>query len=337
MSSRNRGVAHRRGWCARRPAVALTGTHNEKDNGSAPSGIGDHVSTREVMGGPVRILDAGSGPVIVCCSGVASTLWDWLPVVERLRRDHRVIVYDRPGYAQGDRVSEQLPDLDEEAHRFAAVLTVCGVREPVTAVGHSFGGAVVEAVARVHPERIRHLVLLDASVPSAEGADPAHDDAATARRFRRFTLPLARSRVAGAVWRVVGPVVAGRLVPGRGRLMRSWPQLRVDLTSPNFLMGSLRELAGYVACMNRLQELAAHTPLDPDLDVLVVAANGRLPRIGTTRWVRHVLARATYLSREAPVHTIVLRRSGHFVMVDHPERIAAVIASVRSGVLPAHG
>lgn len=120
--------------------------------------------------------------------------------------------------------------------------------------------------------------------------------------------------------------------------MRSWPQLRVDLASPNFLMGSLRELAGYVACMNRLQELAAHTPLDPELDVLVVAANGRLPRIRTTRWVRHVLARATYLSREAPVHTIVLRRrSGHFVMVDHPERIAAVIASVRSGVLPAHG
>ncbi|MBX7557781.1 alpha/beta hydrolase, partial [Streptomyces sp. tea 10] len=195
----------------------------------------------------------------------------------------------------------------------------------------------VEVVARVHPGRIRHLVLLDASVPSAEGADPAHDEAATTRRFRRFTLPLARSRVAGAVWRVVGPVVAGRLVPGRGRLMRSWPQLRVDLTSPNFLMGSLRELAGYVACMNRLQELAAHTPLDPELDVLVVAANGRLPRIGTTRWVRHVLARATYLSREAPVHTIVLRRSGHFVMVDHPERIAAVIASVRSGVLPAHG
>ncbi len=117
--------------------------------------------------------------------------------------------------------------------------------------------------------------------------------------------------------------------------MRSWPQLREDLASPNFLMASLRELAGYVACMNRLQELAAHTPLDPD--VLVVAANGRLPRIGTTRWVRHVLARATYLPREAPVHTIVLPRSGHFVMVDHPERIAAVIASVRSGVLPAHG
>ncbi|WP_420107586.1 alpha/beta fold hydrolase [Kocuria marina] len=194
MSSRNRGVAHRRGRCARRPAVALTGTRNEKDNGSAPSGIGEHVSTREVLGGPVRILDVGSGPVIVCCSGVASTLWDWLPVVERLRRDHRVIVYDRPGYAPGDRVSEQLPDLNAEADRFAAVLAACGVREPVTAVGHSFGGAVVEVAARVHPERIRHLVLLDASVPSAEGADPAHDQAATARRFRQFTLPLARSR-----------------------------------------------------------------------------------------------------------------------------------------------
>ena len=119
------------------------------------------------MGGPVRILDAGSGPVIVCCSGVASTLWDWLPVVERLRRDHRAIVYDRPGYAQGDRVSEQLPDLDEEAHRFAAVLTVCGVREPVTAVGHSFGGAVVEVVARASTWRTHRVVPIRGSRPFA--------------------------------------------------------------------------------------------------------------------------------------------------------------------------
>ena len=304
--------------------------------GDAWSGIGDRVGTRQVLGTRVRILDVGSGPVIVCCSGVASILWDWLPVVERLRRDHRVIVYDRPGYAPGDQVSERLPDLTAEAHRFAAVLTMCGVREPVTAVGHSFGGAVVEAAARLHPQQIRHLVLLDASVPAAEGADPMHDDAASARRFRRIVLPLARSRPVGVAWRVVGPVVAGRLVPGRGRLMHAWPQLREDVASRNFLMGSLRELAGYVACMNQLCDMAEHTPLDPGLEVAVVAANGWLPRIGTTRWVRHVLARATHLSREAAVHTIVLRRSGHFVMVDHPQRIAALITSVRSDGLPGH-
>ena len=44
-------------------------------------------------------------------------LWDWAPVVELLRGDHRVIVLDRPGCAPGQAVPETLPDLDAEAAR----------------------------------------------------------------------------------------------------------------------------------------------------------------------------------------------------------------------------
>ena len=88
----------------------------------------------------------------------------------------------------------------------------------------------------------------------------------------------------------------------------------------------MRELAGYVACMNRLRELRARLPLDPGVPLTVVAANGRVPRPGLSRWVRHVLAQATRLAGETSVCSVVVSRSGHFVMLDQPRRTAELIA-----------
>ena len=285
-----------------------------------------HLSEIPVQGVPVRVLDIGSGPALVCSSGVASVLWDWAPVVELLRGDHRVIVLDRPGCAPGQTVPETLPDLDAEAARLLAVLDVLHVTGPVTAVGHSFGAAVVEAAARLHPGRLASLVLLDGSVPEAEGADPTHDAARTARRFRHRTHPAVRSRAVRSIWRLVGPAVSVALVPGRLRVARVMGGLRAEASAPNALLASLRELAGYVACMNRLRELRTRLPLDPRVPLTVVAANGRVPRPGLSRWVRHVLAQAARLAVETSVRSVVVSRSGHFVMLDQPRRTAELIA-----------
>ncbi|WP_233542919.1 alpha/beta fold hydrolase [Kocuria tytonis] len=180
----------------------------------------EHLRELAVMDAPIRVLDIGAGPAVVCCSGVASVLWDWVPVVELLRADHRVIVLDRPGYAPGQEVPETLPELDTEAARLLAVLDALDVPGPVTAVGHSFGAAVVEAAARLYPGRWGSLVLLDGSVPEAEGADPTHDAARTARRSRHRTHPAVRSRAIRSIWRLTGPAVSVALVPGRLRVAR---------------------------------------------------------------------------------------------------------------------
>lgn len=285
-----------------------------------------HVATHTVLGTRTRILDVGSGPVVVCSSGVASVLWDWAPVVALLRRTHRVIVVDRPGYAPGDEVSAVLPTLEGEAEHLLAALGACGVTEPVTAVGHSFGAALVEAAARWHPERIRSLVLLDGSVPHAEGTH-GHDDAArAARRFRQRTLPIALSRPVGAVWVALGPGLSTVLVPGRRGLARAIPGLRAEAGAQSTLAASLRELAGYPACMGELERLRVRRPLSRGLPVVVVAANGRLPRPGLSLWVRHVLRQARGFSHEARLTCRVLRRSGHFVMLDQLHRTAELIA-----------
>ena len=132
------------------------------------------------------------------------------------------------------------------------------------------------------------------------------------------------------LWRLVGPAVSVALVPGRLRVARVIGGLRAEASAPNTLLASLRELAGYVACMNRLRELRARLPLDPRVPLTVVAANGLLPRPGLSRWVRQVLAQATRLAGETSVRSVVVSRSGHFVMLDQPRRTAELIAQAAS-------
>lgn len=296
-------------------------------NRDAAPGPREHVAAPVVLGRRTRVLDTGSGPVLLCSSGVASLLWDWLPLVRLLRDRYRVVVVDRPGYAPGDPVTPDLPSLEQEAARLVAVLDVLGITEPVTAVGHSFGAAIVEATARLHPGRVSGLVLLDGSVPEAEGTDHRIDAARAALRFRRTTLPVALSRPAGVVWSVLGPLVFMGSVPARRSVAASLGcRVLLEATAQSTLAASLRDLVGYRSCMHDLEELRAATPLPPRLPVLVVAANGRLPRRRPSAWVRHVLRQARLLDREALVSTRVVSGSGHFVMLDRPVRTAELIA-----------
>lgn len=181
------------------------------------------MTTHTVLGRPARVLDVGpaDGHVVLCSSGIASMLSDWVPLAEMLTHDVRVIAFDRPGYAPGDDVPTGPLDLHEEVSRLLGVLTACAVSHPVTVTGHSFGAAIAEATARLHPEHVAHLVLLDGSVvePSEAERDPSHpatnhhlstaDGEAPIRRLaraaRQVVLPAARSRLVGVAWRMLGP------------------------------------------------------------------------------------------------------------------------------------
>lgn len=279
----------------------------------------------------VRVLDIGSGPVLVCSSGVASTAWDWWPVVRLLRDRFRVVVVDRPGYAPGDVVPEEFPTLREEAERILDVLDALGIAEPVTGVGHSFGAAVVEAAARLHPERMCGLVLLDGSVPEVEGIDSERESARAAERFRRIILPVVLSRPAGVVWRVVGPAVALAAAPGRRAVRRAPGGPCADIAAQNALAASVREFMGHRSCMRQLEQLRVSDPVRSGLPVLVVAANGRLPRRGLSPWAQHVLRQARRFEPQGRVAVRVVSRSGHFVMLDQPRRTAELIASAAGG------
>ena len=118
----------------------------------------------DVVGGRLHVLELGpqdGGVPIVLLHGASGNLHDMrLGLGERLARNHRVILIDRPGHGWSERPGG---DEDAAASRQAALvaqaLDALGIKRAIV-VGHSFAGAVVTAFALAFPERVAGLVLL---------------------------------------------------------------------------------------------------------------------------------------------------------------------------------
>jgi pimeloyl-ACP methyl ester carboxylesterase len=101
----------------------------------------------------------------VCLPGAWMGAWSWQFVLERLRSaGHGGRALPFPGV--GERAAELSPALDNEV--FAAD-TIATLEEEdlrdVILVGHSFGSLIAGLVVDRIPERIAHLVIIDAGIP----------------------------------------------------------------------------------------------------------------------------------------------------------------------------
>jgi pimeloyl-ACP methyl ester carboxylesterase len=106
--------------------------------------------------------------------------------VERLLRADGHIVYRPTLTGQGERVHLSSPDVGLNTH----IQDVVNVIEwedlhDVVLVGHSYGGMVVTGVADRIPDRIAHLIYLDAMVP--EDGESVDTTGALRRRLPRPT------------------------------------------------------------------------------------------------------------------------------------------------------
>lgn len=103
----------------------------------------------------------GAGPAILLSHGYSSTLEMWRGQVGPLSRRHQLVLWDMRGHGQTD--SPDDPSLySEEATvgDMAALLDVAGVQQAIVG-GLSLGGYMSLAFYRLHPERVRALLLFD--------------------------------------------------------------------------------------------------------------------------------------------------------------------------------
>ena len=118
----------------------------------------------EIDGGRLHVLELGTqngGVPIVLLHGASGNLQDMrLGLGERLARNHRVILIDRPGHGWSARFGgdEDASPL-RQAALIAQTLDALGVTRAIV-IGHSFAGAIVTAFALDFPERAAALVLL---------------------------------------------------------------------------------------------------------------------------------------------------------------------------------
>jgi pimeloyl-ACP methyl ester carboxylesterase len=105
-----------------------------------------------------------ASPTVVFQSGLGDDKSVWSPVLPSLQRDNRVFAYDRPGYGGSAAVGGKR-DACSIAAEERQVLHAAGVRPPYVLVGHSIGGLYQYVFAKMYPDEVAGIVLLDPMHP----------------------------------------------------------------------------------------------------------------------------------------------------------------------------
>ncbi|WP_306754507.1 alpha/beta fold hydrolase [Paracoccus actinidiae] len=114
----------------------------------------------DVDGVRLHYLERGEGPPLVLLHGNGSMIQDFVSsgLVDMAARQHRVIVFDRPGYGHSTRPRGRVWSPEAQADLLREALDRLGVSQAVI-LGHSWGASVAVAMALNHPQMVRGLVL----------------------------------------------------------------------------------------------------------------------------------------------------------------------------------
>jgi pimeloyl-ACP methyl ester carboxylesterase len=116
-------------------------------------------SFADVAGARLHYVDKGEGPPIVMVHGLMGQLRNFShSLSDRLARDHRVVLVDRPGWGHSS-IEGPRPGIMAQARMIAELIEQLGLEKPLL-VGHSMGGAVSLALASERPELVRGLALI---------------------------------------------------------------------------------------------------------------------------------------------------------------------------------
>ncbi|WP_172840772.1 alpha/beta hydrolase [Allosphingosinicella indica] len=121
----------------------------------------------DVGGHRVHILAEGEArgrPTLVWFAGGHTGGYAIHNLHRRMVGQFRSILIDRPGTGWSD-VGTFPRTTAKEADEMWAALDAAGEKGPFVLVGHSFGGLLSANMARRHPERVKALILLDATPP----------------------------------------------------------------------------------------------------------------------------------------------------------------------------
>ena len=118
----------------------------------------------EVAGAALHVVDIGprdaAGPPIVMIHGASSNLETMRrPLGDKLARNHRVILIDRPGHGWSTRANPEDSTPAVQGRMIDEALAKLGIDRAVFVV-HSWAGALGARMALDYPERVAGLVML---------------------------------------------------------------------------------------------------------------------------------------------------------------------------------
>ena len=249
------------------------------------------VSVRNLRTPPTLHHAFGKGPTVVLVHGLGSRSEQWLPTARILARNYRVVLVELPGHGENS-LAEPL-SLVRAAQSLDAAI-VAETSGPVLLVGHSVGGIVAAAEALAHPERVRGLVLVETTLePQVEGAERDAMLHAVEHDYRALLRKASTSLARDPIQR---RALHQEIVSLDSNTVKAW--FRIALSAD--LSTQIRKLA-------------------PPL--LAVFSERLWPSGLPWRDVERTLG----FSEAPDLVPVRIEDSGHFIMLDQPERLAEVI------------
>lgn len=267
---------------------------------------------------------SGSPPTVIFVNGLGLPQEIWLPVVEQLHGVD-VMLFDRDSHDADLAASGEITARDLLMLALAEIdQCVAECDQPPVLVGHSYGGMLVEAFARLHPDLCHGVVLVDATLPdNYASATPV-----TGLPKWRKWLTTAVS-IAPAKWRQ--PVATGMLQTATYAADTTisadiWQRIGHHAGSDRALERAMSDDHYLPQVSQACKELQQDHPLEvPVVDVVAVVGSWPMHRY-QHGWVEEHKRRLGELGKQAKMVDVP---GSHLVMLDSPSAIADAICRVR--------
>ena len=269
----------------------------------------------------LHYVERGAGPPVVLLHGNGSMIQEPIlsGVVEGLAKDHRVIVFDRPGYGHSTRPRARLWTPAAQAGLFSKAFEALGLTKPLV-LGHSWGTLVALALALDHPASVGALILASGyyhPTPRADVVLALPPAIPIVGDILRYTIsPLLGWAMSD---RLLAKVFAPQPVPAR--FVSGFP-LSLGLR-PLSLRASAEEAVMMIpaAALLRRRYHELRHPL-----LIVAGTDDRIVDTGR---------QSVRLHREMPESELLLYPGvGHMVLHAHPEAIASAVSALSTALPP---
>jgi pimeloyl-ACP methyl ester carboxylesterase len=271
--------------------------------------------------GRLHIVETGrtDGPALLMSTGLGGAWFDWRPTVERLRDDYRIVCFDRPGLGRSP-AGRSAPSLRAEVDLLEALAERVG--GPVTVLAHSVAAFHAEGLARIRPDLLAGLVLVDPSCERDRGTVPRIAAAVTPAARLAGTL----AEATGLSW-VIGPWAYRQVLR---RTSSRGPAVPSSVVRSVYGRGEVigTVLAEYAAYREMAADLAALRTRRrfPAIPLVVLTALGDM---NTAEEARRWAACHARLAGMSPYgRQVELPGCLHMIQLDRPDTVADAVAVV---------
>ncbi|MCR8848397.1 alpha/beta hydrolase [Rossellomorea sp. SC111] len=106
------------------------------------------------------LLKGSKGPLVIVLTGMGCSFEEWYEVIQTLSKTYRVLTFHRQGLGQSE-IGTGIQNTASTVRDLSDILNHLQIDEPLYLMGHSYGGLCVQHFAKVHPEKVAGVILVD--------------------------------------------------------------------------------------------------------------------------------------------------------------------------------